>query len=203
MKVRFGVLVTAILFAVTAAISVGSEAQAVGNQVCGNGGSGYCLNDWNGGTGSGNPIKMYYGGYTNDAFEWVYVNACGGTDRVHAGEGGLWCPFRNHTIDSQLDGAIIAQIWYYNAGNTCLATAGNGLAVLGTCARQSDGGGGSNGVIFATAVNSDCPAANHDVYGINRYWSDINGTQSGLASGGNVGSQAFFVAGLGTCWDFE
>ena len=39
-------------------------AQAQISQVCGNTGTGYCINAWNGGPS----VKMYYGGYSNDSF---------------------------------------------------------------------------------------------------------------------------------------
>lgn len=39
-------------------------AQAQISQVCGNTGTGYCMNAWNGGPS----VKMYYGGYSNDNF---------------------------------------------------------------------------------------------------------------------------------------
>ena len=43
-------------------------------QVCGNGGSGYCINAWFGGP----PVKMYYGGKSNEDFEFIFnVKECG------------------------------------------------------------------------------------------------------------------------------
>lgn len=205
MRFRKLLAAAAVVFAAGGlAVAAAVPAHAVGHQICGNGGSGYCLNDWGGGTGNGNPVKMYYGGYANDAFEIVYVNACqnvGGlaADQVHAGEGGEWCPFGDLGIDQSLDGSFIFQIWYYNTGNECAATTGNAYVVLGTCARQSDGGGGSNGVINAVGNSSSCQSSNGDFFAVNRYWSDLVGQNEYLNSGGNVGVQAVYGT-PGTCW---
>jgi hypothetical protein len=53
-----------------------APAMAVQQQICGNLGSGYCLNDWNN-QGSGFR-SMYYGGNPNENFTAQFINRCGG-----------------------------------------------------------------------------------------------------------------------------
>jgi hypothetical protein len=45
-----------------------SPATALETEICGKSGAGYCLNDWGGQPYAGNPIKMYFGGYSNGDF---------------------------------------------------------------------------------------------------------------------------------------
>lgn len=169
-------------------------AAATQNQVCGNGGSGYCLNDWNGG-GSGNAIKMYYGNSSNENFLAVTVAACSGTDIVNS-----TCPFANRSLDSLYRGFEIREIEYMPAG-LCLATNGSGGAILGTCANQNTGSGGSNGVIMVAYHGPTSCDFGVQWYFVNRYWSDHYGTTETLQSGGNPGVQAYLDnPGLGTCW---
>lgn len=65
--------------ALTLALGLTTQAQATPSQVCGNGGSGYCLNDWGGAGHSGDVIKMFNGGTTNDDFFVQKVNRCSGS----------------------------------------------------------------------------------------------------------------------------
>src|SRR5215471_2534943 len=94
------------------ALVVGLGVQPAGastSQVCGNGGSGYCLNDWGGAGHSGDAIKMYYGGTTNDDFYVQKVNWCSGHDTVQSrGRGDSTdCPFANTNWDYNLRGDFI------------------------------------------------------------------------------------------------
>lgn len=177
--------------ALAVALLTGGTAQAQISQVCGNAGTGYCLNDWNNG-GSGNPVKMYYGGYTNDDFYYEFEYICNGTDIVQVYPGG-GCPFTPGTgLNSLYKNDYILEIHYANRDN-CVATTSGGLAVLGSCAESS--GGASDGVFMV--ANPNCSGGD---YLVDRYWSDLGNTTYTLASGGNIGVQALFENGNTTCW---
>jgi hypothetical protein len=174
-------------------------ALASSSQVCGNGGSGYCLNDWGGAGQSGDAVKMYYGGTSNDDFYVQKVNWCSGHDTVQS-TAAPWhdstnCPFANTAWDANLHGYAIVQVTYINNTNECVATASAAKAVLGVCADPLSGSGGANGVINVLWPQS-CGS-----YFMNRYWTDANGgRESFLASGNAVGNQAIYTSPGGTCW---
>jgi hypothetical protein len=162
-------------------------ALASSSQVCGNGGSGYCLNDWGGAGQSGDAVKMYYGGYSNDAFYVQKVNRCSGHDTVQSTgyHDATNCPFTSTALDYDFRGYSIVQITYINNTNECVATASAAKAVLGVCADPLSGSGGANGGSFF----------------MNRYWVEANGgKESFLASGNAPGNQAIYTVGGGTCW---
>ena len=78
-------------------LAAAPAAHAATYEICGNNGSGYCMNAWNGGPG----VKMYYGGYTNDDFYTHYVYLCSGSDQVQSTAHGdaTNCPFSNSILD--------------------------------------------------------------------------------------------------------
>jgi hypothetical protein len=200
---KFKYRATTAIGALTLALSVGlalaanvTPANASQPQICGNYGSGYCLNDWNGG-GSGNAVKMETGGNTNEDFVAEGVTACSGGDIVTP-----TCPFATRSIDAHLQGWQIIQVKYVPKG-LCIATNSSGGAVLGTCANPNTGSGGSDGVIMVKFPVAPCQGGYPDgyYYYVDRYWSDAYGTEETLASGGNPGVQAYLTyGGYGTCW---
>jgi hypothetical protein len=174
-------------------------ALASSSQVCGNSGTGYCLNDWGGAGQSGDAVKMYYGGTTNDDFYVQEVNWCSGHDTVQSTAAphhdSTNCPFANTNWDANLAGDPIVQVTYINNTTQCVATTSSPKAVLGSCANPLSGSGGANGVINVL-WNQSCGA-----YFMNRYWTDANsGNDTFLASGNAPGNQAQFTVGGGTCW---
>ena len=185
--IRIGLL---FLFVIAGAIVATSPAKAFSSSICGNAGTGYCLNNWNNG-GSGNAVKMYYGGYANDNFDLVFVNACDGGFSILSSCESSWGP-----QGSRLEGSAIIEIQYIAKPTLCVVTTSTALAVLGTCAKASDGTGGANGVLMA-AYNG--PGCSQDYY-VDRYWSGKDGQLVYLQSGGNPGLQAYFNLGSGTCW---
>lgn len=184
------------VLALVALLSV-QPASASSSQVCGNGGSGYCLNDWGGAGQSGDAVKMEYGGTTNDAFYVQKVNRCSGHDTVQSIERGdsTNCPFANANWDYTLRGDPIVQIVYINNTSECVGSASSPNAVLGVCADPLSGSGGANGVVNVLWPQS-CGS-----YFMSRYWTDANGGQDTFLSSGNaVGNQANYTVGGGTCW---
>lgn len=159
-------------------------ASASSQDICGNGGSGYCLYDWNDGGGSGSPIKMYYGNSSNEEFTALWL------DQMCAnGYATSTCPIDVPHVN--LSGGFIVELSYINGG--CIATTGTALAVLGTCADPS-GNGGSDGVIMVEYHSSGVT----DPYLADRYWTNRDGQIVSLASGGNPGQQAFYAIGTTT-----
>jgi len=151
------------------------------NQICGNGGLGYCLNDWNGMQGQNMAVKMYYGGSTNENFYVQVIHRCSSSGLVTA-----TCPLNNHSVDAQLAGDFYTIQIVYN-GAYCVGTDGAGKAVLTTCNSQTTGSGGGNGTVLV------------DYYGvdIDNYWSNLDGNNvSCMMSGGNPGVQAYFSGGV-------
>jgi hypothetical protein len=206
MRLKYRKLTTvsalALSLAMSAALALAANvtpAAATQNQVCDNGGSGYCLNDWNA-AGYNGAVKMYNGNNSHEDFLAEKVDACDGSDIVLA-SGGVYCPFANHSLDQLYKGDEIRQIEYIPYGY-CIATNGSGGAILGTCAAGGSGTGGSNGVIMIAhhGTNGNC-GLGVQWYFVNRYWSDHFGTTETLESGGNPGVQAYLDnGGLGTCW---
>lgn len=171
-------------------------ASATQQQICGNGGTGYCLNDWGGG-GNGNPVKMYNGGNSNEDFFFQTENECykGGLDGwVHwvtstAMGDATDCPFTHASLDKTYWNDNVGEVQYANGW--CAATNATAGAILGQCV---EGGTPANGVIM---VETPCGSN----YLIDRYWTDRQGGSIfSLQSGGNPGVQAFFGGGTVTCW---
>jgi hypothetical protein len=150
-------------------------------QICGNSGSGYCLNDWGGANKAGDAVKMYYGGYTNDNFEYIAVDACDGGNIIRSDCASAWGAEGNEMV-----GFSIWELKDANSSNECLATDSSANAILGACGNAT-GAGAANGVIMA-----DQPSGGGTAGLIDRYWSHSRGFFSYLMSGGNPGVQAFF-----------
>ena len=177
------------------------RAAASTSQVCGNGGSGYCLNDWGGAGASGDAVKMYYGGYANDAFYVQEVNRCNGGTTVTSTYYGdrSNCPFGNAGLDQQFWNHSIVQIVYTNNQSQCVAVNGSGQAILNSCANPITGSGGANGVIMVTA---QAPCSSHTDFAFaDRYVSDQHARAYWLTSGGNPGVQAYYGSSNVSCWN--
>ena len=169
-------------------------AQASSPNICGNGGSGYCINAWNGGP----YVKMYYGGYSNDNFYIRDVYMCSGSDLVQSTAHGeaTNCPFSNQNLDSDPNfwNHPIVEVVYGNNGE-CVGTSANGYGYLGSCG-NSAGSGAINGAFNVLWYDSGCGYAF-----VNRYWTNHNSDASYWVSGGNpntylyVGRQEAW-----TCW---
>jgi hypothetical protein len=182
------------ILVLTTAFSAAGAANAQTQSLCGDGGSGYCMNDWGNG-GSGNPVKMYYGGYSNDSFFLEAVDLCSSSSYVTS-----TCPFTNTAIDRSLEGEWIAQIVYTNNG-LCVGTNSDGDGVLTGCNSTTSGTGGGTGTIVVLASNSGCPQTNSQGILVNRYYTDVNSVDEEEASGGSVGSNLNLENGTsGTCW---
>jgi len=161
-----------------------TPALAQQQQICGNNGTGYCLNAWNNGV-SGNPVLMYYGGNPNENFSVQRIKRCDGLSEVTSpvdGIGTTYCPFSDHTIDNVMAGAPIVQL-KYGSTNLCVAVnTANGHGVMGDCNSTSTGTGGATG----TVLIEDSPLL------YNLYYTNLHnpaGTNSPtlyvLLSGGN------------------
>lgn len=162
--------------------------------ICGNGGTGYCLNDWNGNTNLGAAVKMYNGGVSNENFQAVQL-----TSMCDGGLATSTCPINVSGVN--LAGYPIVKLQYNNSSK-CVGTNSSSQAVLGTCP-DSSGNGGSNGTIFVRFYNSNCAQFQNNSFAgflANRYWTNNDGQLEDLFSGGNPGVQAFFGGGNGTCW---
>lgn len=123
------------------AMATGATPAFAQTQICGNGGTGYCLNDWNG-LGAGNPIKMFNGNNSHEDF-WIQpIGRCGGSST-----GTLTCPFNDHNLDGILGGTIV-QIRYANTSLCVAANTANGQAVMGACNGTGNGSGGDTGTVF-------------------------------------------------------
>jgi hypothetical protein len=152
-----------------------APAAASQQQICGDYGSGYCLNDWGNG-GIGNAVKMYYGNSSNEDFYVQAIDRCGGGDKVTAS-----CPFTNRSIDSDLIGDEIVQVRY---GGNCIASSAGGAAVMGKCNTPSTGNGGAMGTVDVIWLGSLA----------NIYWAnEAAGDVACLQSGGNPGLQATYL----------
>jgi hypothetical protein len=168
--------------------------------VCGNEGSGYCLNDWNG-YGNGGQVNMYYGGYTNDDFfEYILTNMCnhGHVDAQSS------CPFTPGSgLNTDFNGDAIFAI-ESGITNWCVGTTSSVTVATLTACPNTSGNGGGWGTIWISGYTSSCNGGtNGDNYYENRYWSDTYDEQTSLASGGNIGKQAYVaLTGTATCWGY-
>ncbi|HSX08999.1 MAG TPA: hypothetical protein VLF93_02510 [Candidatus Saccharimonadales bacterium] len=166
-------------------------------QICGNNGTGYCLNDWNGNINDGAAVKMFNGGNSHENFFIQFIpNMC------NNGNATSTCPINVHGVN--LSGFPIVEIRY--GADSCLGTNSSGQAVLGACPDGS-GNNGSNGTIFVWwdtgTMTGPCALSTGSQftgYLANRYWTNNDGQLEDLFSGGNPGVQAFFGGGNGTCW---
>ena len=173
---------------VIATCLIGIPAAQAQSNICGNDGSGYCMNAWNGGP----TVKMYYGGVYNDNFSYNPVFLCSGSDRVQSTLHGSKtdCPFTNKYIDSDAYNAEIVEIVYDNATNECVASEtpgyGGDAAVLGACGNMY-GTGAANGVfdVVAYDITGQC----FGNFLVNRFWTNFFGsTETFVESDGNPGA---------------
>jgi hypothetical protein len=159
--------------------------------VCGNGGFGYCMNDWN---GTSNTVKMYYGGNSNENFGVIFLS-----DMCNHGVSTDTCPI---SVPGYHFGGAAIEAFKYIANGSCVGTDANALMVLTACP-DSFGNGGGNGTIMLRFVNSSCQASNQ-LFSMNRYWTNKDQTGTGVwaQSGGAIGAQGFFDARnvTHTCW---
>jgi hypothetical protein len=173
-------------------LAVIPAAGASSTAICGNDGSGYCINAWNGGP----YVKMYYGGYTNDNFYLRGVYLCSGSDTVQSTQhqDATNCPFSNPNLDSLFWGNTIVEAVDANNGE-CVGTTSNGYGYLGSCG-NSQGSGAINGAFNALNYNSGCG------YRLaNRYWSNQYSSQYYWVSGGNPGTYLYLNGqDSWTCW---
>jgi len=195
---RFRAPVLAVLAAAGLAVALALPAHAAVPSVCGNGGSGYCLNAWNGGP----DVRMANGGLANDNYNLIPLSLMCHDGHVHANAPYGPCPFASGSgINTQLNGAAIEAVRDGRNGQ-CVgsSSADASTALEGTCP-DALGNGGGWATIYAIARNSGCSAGNQ-VFLEDRYWSNAYGHQVELASGGNPGTSAFFATntGIATCW---
>jgi hypothetical protein len=168
-------------------VGLGTQgAGASSSNVCGNSGSGYCLNDWGGHGGSGDAVKMYYGGVANDDFYVQDINRCGGdTVTATSFHDASNCPFATVSLDNDFRGQHIVQIVDTNSETECVGSTSSDTAVLASCANPISGSGGAQGVIMVQALGGTPPNSF-----LNRFVSDQHSAARFLTSGGNPGVQA-------------
>lgn len=193
----------ALILAVTATLiglaAVPAHATGIPS-ICGNGGTGYCLNAWNGG-GQGGQVRMYQGGSLNDGYEVIYLSLMCHDGRVHASAPYGPCPFENGTgLNTQMNGAALVAIRDTRNG-LCVGTTSSTLGTVEVTCPDALGNNGGWGVIQAESASSGCNAANKEFFE-NRYWSNAYDTLASLQSGGNSGIQATFTPNTSqaTCW---
>lgn len=194
-RTRWGVLMLAVLAALGLTVGTGVKPAFAQDEVCGNSGQGYCLNDWGGQGADGDAVKMYYGGSDNEGFTWQVIDRCNSRGTVTA-----TCPLNDHALDATLynhgvNPAETEQLRYF--GTQCLATipvgASNaGKAILGECNNAATGSGGSAGTVFITSSTAE--------WDISNYWSNQDFAVSCLMSGGNPGVQAYYSGGVSFSW---
>lgn len=167
-------------------LATGGVAHASGvTRICGNAGSGYCLNDWGGADAQGDAIKMYYGGNSNENF-WVHhlTTFCGGLGYIGSSCTSQWGASGGLELGN--DAVMIV----YGPGG-CIGSDNNGLAILTSCPNDSGVGGGT-GTVFAYS-NTTCFGCAHTATFASRPWSHSSGQIANLESGGNVGFQANMI----------
>jgi hypothetical protein len=178
--------------ALAAALLSSGTASAAQQQICGNSGSGYCLNAWNGGPA----VKMYYGSSSHEDFYTELVPLCNGSYVTST------CPLANHIYDNELKGAEIEQIVYAPTGQ-CVGSDSSGHGTLTGCNSVVTGTGGGNGTIQIVYGEPGCygfPPADL----LNRHYTDLNDAWRNVESGGNPGQplimNASIIEGQPTCW---
>ena len=186
--------VLAAVFSLFVALLTPGAASASTIQVCGNNGSGYCMNNWN---GAGTWVKMYYGGTVNDSFKIIHLT--GDCNGGHVSNGGTHgnCPFTDPDLDQQYAGAWIDEVKNTQTG-LCVSGAG-GQGILGACG-SSNGSGAATGAIMIEVRPLGCNNFNTEL--IDRYWDDFNSgvPNAYVTSGGNPGLGLNLDAASPTCW---
>jgi hypothetical protein len=182
------IAIPAAALALTAGLGI-QAVSAASSAVCGNAGTGYCLNDWGGNGNANDAVKMYYGGTRNDDFYVQDVNRCSGGDKVTTSENlQPDCPFADTQLDAFFQGQTIVQITDTDSETECVGSTGSDNAVLTPCADPLSGSGGGQGVIMVEIPKS----TGGDVF-LDRFVIDqTSGNNGYLTSGGNPGVQANF-----------
>lgn len=143
-------------------------------EICGNDGTGYCMNAW----GGGPQVAMYYGGVTNDAYATEDINPCNSTpaNRVTP-----TCPFTvGSGMNSKLLNDTILRIRNQNDG-LCVGTDGSGFGLEGACG-DGNANGAANGVIMVKVLTGT-----GGWWLVDRYWSNHVGNVEYVTSPGAVG----------------
>jgi hypothetical protein len=136
---------------------IGIAQAAATFQVCAQNGTGYCLNDWNGGLST---VAMYYNdNANNNNFFLSVLPEC-------SGPGGAPC----------------AEIVDFNNESLCVAMDASGG--LGACGNPLNGVGAATGVIDWEFTTSACSTG---LLLENRYWSGYFGSPYYLQSPGVIG----------------
>jgi hypothetical protein len=145
---------------------------ATQQQICGNDGTGYCLNDWNN-LGVNNYIEMYYGSSSNEDFEARLVDPChnGGTVTET-------CPFTDSGIDEANFGDYIVQL-YYAPKNLCIGNATSGEGILTGCGDQYGNGAGDGTIMAWTFGNGPNNL-------IDRYYTNLFDSETYTCSSGSL-----------------
>lgn len=162
-----------------------SQARRVGSSgVCGNRGTGYCLNNWGGHTVAGNPVKMYNGGASNENFFLVELSGtCNGAGSITVSSS-CWSQWGSN--GNLLIGDNIVAVAYGPGG--CVGSDANGLAILANCP-DNNGNNGGTGTVYAESFGG--PLGDFWAVLYSRVWSQLTSPAFAcLQSGGNVGVQA-------------
>jgi hypothetical protein len=170
---RVTVFLAAFSSIVALGIFAGGPASAQQTQICGNNGTGYCMNDWNG--KDFGPVDMYYGGSSHEDFIAQGIDRCNGYVVT------MTCPFQDSDLDSEYYGDPIVQIEYVPSGE-CLSgvdgASGYLQVVLDYCNNVGTGSGGGYGTVYIIDKYQEL---------ISRYYSDQTNSANGLESGGGPG----------------
>lgn len=200
MQVRKWAVAVIALLGLALTVALGSTAHAtITSQICGNGGTGYCLND-RGNGGSNSVVQMWYGGVTNDNFDNYQLISMCNHGYVSAT---MSCPFTPGSgLNTFYNGDPIIAVHYLNQGaNYCVDASNAGYAYLGSCPDLS-GNGGSQGTIMVGYPLTGCNGTGQSYY-VDRYLTDQALDSFYLDSGGGVGVQAFYSTlggSTATCW---
>jgi hypothetical protein len=185
---------TAALTAPAVTVTAGTAHAAGG--ICENGGSGLCLNDWNGSVSG--PVKMGQNNFTNQNFHsYELNNMCGGGLVTHS------CPFTNTSLDNALFGDVIVAI--LNSDNAhCIGTSQTTRGAIMTSCPNTFGNGGGWGTVMIERPNvNNCFSQNGDTQLTDRLWSDHDATIANLTGSTAVGNQAAMFNNVSfsvACW---
>jgi hypothetical protein len=167
-------------------------AQVATGQICGNGGTGYCINAW----GGGPSIKMYYGGNTNETFNINALTLCDPAGTVTE-----TCPFNNTEapgLNNSLLGDPVVDFEDASSNNQCIAAGTLGHAAMGSCPTSSGSGGaaGTIDVLYLAGQNGN----HYQFEAVNRAGSNGAGYMVGLASSGSLEGPLDYAASNLTLW---
>ena len=189
---RRALFAAALPVALAAALLSSGTASATQQQICGNGGSGYCMNAWNGGPS----VKMYNGNTTHEDFYVENIPLCNGYYVTAT------CPLANHNFDAELMGYPIVQIVYAPTGQ-CVGSDSSGHGTLTGCNSPTTGLNGGTGtvqILYGELACHGFPPGNL----LNRHYTDAADAWENVESGGNPGQplimNAEVIEGQPTCW---